>query len=216
MTHRLLPLGFLFTALVLPAAALDWQADKLTVTTAPFQSTQDVVFTFKNNSAKPVALLDLQTNCDCLDATADQKTYAPGAAGTIKARFTIGDRSGLYERIITVVTDEPASPVRLLVRIEVPEIAEVTPRSVSWAVKAEPVEKIVELTPARGLEITFNDAQATNDAFTTRLETVEAGRRYRLHLTPRSTADSASAAIRVFGRDKTGHDVVVSAYASVQ
>jgi hypothetical protein len=214
--NRPLALGCLFAAIALPAIALDWQADKLTVTTAPFQATQDVVFAFKNNSAKPVALLDLQTNCDCLDATADQKTYAPGAAGTIKARFTIGDRSGLYERIITVVTDEGTSPVRLLVRIEVPEVADLAPRSVSWPVKADATEKTVEITPATGLEITFSDAQATNDAFTTRLETVEAGKRYRLHLRPKSTADSASAAIRIFGHDKTGHDVVVSAYANVQ
>jgi len=214
--RRYFPLLPLLSALLLPAAALEWKSDKLEFTTKPFQVTQDVAFTFKNTAAKPVTLLDLQTNCDCLEATADLKTYAPGATGTIKARFTIGDRSGLYERIITVVTDEAAGPVRLLVRFEVPEISDLTPRSVSWNLKAEATEKVVEIVPAAGLEINFTEAQATNDAFTTRLETVTAGRRYRLHLQPRSTAESASAAIRVFGREKAGHDVVVSAYASVQ
>jgi hypothetical protein len=187
------------------------------VTTAPFQKTQDVVFEFRNAGSKPVTLLDLQTNCDCLDVTADQSAaYAPGASGTIKARFTIGDRSGLYERLITVVTDEATAPVRLVVRIEVPEIAEFAPRSVSWKLQETAGEKTLELASASGLEINFAEAQPTNDAFGARLETVEPGKHYRLHLTPRSTASPASAAIRVSGREKSGHDVVVSAYASVQ
>ena len=117
---------------------------------------------------------------------------------------------------MTVVTDESPDPVRLVMKIEVPEIATVTPRNVDWKVADSTAEKVVEVTSAQGLEINFTEAQATNDAFTARLETVEAGKRYRLHLKPRSTAEPASAAIRVFGREKTGHDVVVSAYASIQ
>lgn len=213
--RRLLPPAWL-AIVALPAAALDWKADALTVGTVPFQKTQDVTFEFKNNGTKPVTLLDIQTNCECLDVSVDGKTYPPGAAGTIKARFTIGDRAGLYERLITLVTDESPAPVRLLVRIEVPEVAEVSPRSVSWKVNEPAEEKIVDFTPAAGLEINFTEALATNDAFTTRLETVEPGKRYRLHLKPRSTALSASAAIRVTGREKAGHDVIVSAYASIR
>jgi hypothetical protein len=200
----------------LTGRGLQWNTDTLTVATTPFQQTQDVVFEFTNTSAKPVALVDLQTNCDCLDVSADQPTYAPGARGVLKARFTIGDRAGLYERLITVVTDESPKPVRLVVRIEVPETATASPRSVQWTVNEPPAAKTVELAPAPGLEINFAEAQATNDAFAARLETLEPGRRYRLHLTPRTTAAPASAAIRVLGREKSGRDVVVSAYASVQ
>jgi len=215
LLRPLLPGLFLLASL--PGAALEWKTETLTVATAPFQKTQDVVFEFRNAGPKPVAILDLQTNCDCLDAAADQTTaYAPGASGTIKARFTIGDRSGRYERLITVVTDEAPAPVRLVVRIEVPEIADLTPRSVSWKLHEAAGEKTLELTAAPGLAIGFAEAQPTNDAFSVRLETVEPGRRFRLHLTPRGTASPVSAAIRVSGREKNGHDVVVSAYASVQ
>lgn len=206
----------LLALLPLSAAALEWKTETLTVSTLPFQTSQDVSFEFKNNTARPVALLDLQTNCDCLAATADQKIYAPGVSGTIKARFTIGDRLGLYERSITVVTDEAASPVRLQVRIMVPEITRLIPRSLTWSLHTAAEEKSIELVPAPGLEISFTDAQATNAAFSTRLETVVAGRHYRLYLKPGSTTEPASAAIRLFGREKSGHDVVVSAYASVE
>ena len=216
MPCRRLLLAAAFALLPLSGSALEWKTNTLTLATVPFQKNQDVVFEFKNTGPKPVTLLDLQTNCDCLDATVDGKIYLSGAAGTIKARFTIGDRAGFYERLITLVTDESPVPVRLLVRIEVPDIASVSPRSVSWKLNAAAGEKTVELAPTPGLEINFTDAQATNDAFTARLETIEPGKRYRLHLKPRSTALSASTAVRVFGREKAGHDVVVSAYASIQ
>ena len=206
----------LLAVIALPCAALDWKSGVVTVTTVPFQATQDVVFEFKNSGSKPVTLLDVQTNCDCLEAGADQKIYAPGATGLIKARFTIGDRAGLHERIITLLTDESPDPVRLLVRLEVPDIAAIAPRSVVWQLHDVITEKILELTPTPGLEIAFTEVQATNEAFTASLETVAAGKHYRLHLKPRSTAQPASAAIRISGREKSGHDVIVSAYAIVQ
>ena len=217
----MLPIRLLLAALCALAATqtgatFEWKADTLTIATVPFQKTHDVVFEFKNNNPKPVTLVDLQTNCDCLDVSADQTVYAPGASGTIKARFTVGGRSGRHERLILVVTDEAPEGERLLVRIEVPETAEFTPRSVGWKLNEAADEKHLDLAPAPGLEIDFAGAQATNDVFGTRLETLETGRRYRLHLKPRSTALPASAVIRVSGREKTGHDVVVSAYAIIQ
>lgn len=158
-----------------------------------------MVFAFANRGLKPVTILELKTNCDCLAATADQKVYAPGAAG-----------------VITVLTDDGALPVRLLVRIEVPEIVTITPRSIVWQLNGPAEEKSIDLKPVPGLEIALSESQSTNNAFATRLETVEAGRHYRLHLLPRSTAQLASAAIRIFGRAKSGQNIVLSAYGNVQ
>jgi hypothetical protein len=200
----------------LPVRALEWKTKMLTVTTTPFQTTQDARFEFRNTGAKPVTIRDLETNCNCLDADTDLKVYAPGATGVVRATFTVGDRTGPYERTITVVTDETDSPVRLVLKIEVPAVASLAPSSVAWQLNEAAAEKTVELTPAPGLEISFAEAQATNEAFAVRLETVTAGRHYRLHLTPRDTTKPASAAIRIFGREKSGHDVVISAYAGVQ
>ncbi len=210
------PAAFAALALALPAMALEWKVQTITVTTTPFQSTQDVAFAFANRGTKPVTIVNLETNCDCLDASADQKVYAPGAAGVIKAQFTVGDRYGLYERIITVSTDDGAAPVRLLVKIEVPEIVTLTPRSIAWKLNGPAEEKSIDLQPVPGLEIVFSEARPTNNAFTARLETVEAGRHYRLHLLPRGTAQPVSAAIRIMGRAKSGQTVVISAYGNVQ
>lgn len=216
MRLRLPLMLLLLTLCTLPCAALDWKAQTLNFTTTPFQAEQDVIFEFTNTSSKPVTVLELETNCDCLDAAVDQKTYPPGASGMVKARFSIGDRFGLYERRIRIVTDETPEPVRLLVRIEVPEIVTITPRSVAWKIGEAVTEKSVEVQTVEGVTIRFTEAQSTSGTFSARLETIEAGRRYRVYLKPPGTTAAANAAIRISGQDKAGQPIVVSAYGNVR
>ncbi len=206
----------LFAAALLPAAALEWKAQTLDFTTAPFQATQDATFHFTNTGRKPVTILEVESNCDCLDAAADRQVYAPGATGTIKTTFHVGDRLGLYERRIKVVTDEGPEPVRLLVRIEVPELVVLTPRSVAWKLNEPATEKSVDLEVMPGLTINFTRVQPTSGDFAARIETVEAGRRYRVYLKPPVTTQPANAAFRILGQAGSGQDIVVSAYGNVR
>lgn len=199
-----------------PCAALEWKSRSLEFTTAPFQTAQEAEFHFANTSGKPVRILGVESNCDCLAAKADQAVYAPGASGTVSTRFTIGDRVGLYERRIKVVTDEGHAPVHLLLRLMVPELVVLTPRNVAWKLHEPIVEKSAELTPIPGLMIDITGVQSTNDDFTARLETIEAGRRYRVWIKPRDTTRPANAAFRLHGRAKTGQEVMVSVYGNVR
>jgi hypothetical protein len=204
------------TALPCAAWALEWKAQTLSFTTPPFQTTQAATFEFTNTSAKPVTILEVESNCDCLDAAADRQVYAPGATGTIKTNFTIGDRLGLYERRIKVLTDESPEPVRLLVRIEVPDLVVMTPRSVAWKLNEAADEKAVDLEVIPGVKINFTRVLPTSGDFNARLETLEAGRRYRVYLKPPGTGQPANAAFRIFGRAATGQEFVVSAYGNVR
>ncbi len=198
------------------AFALEWQDRTQEMRAAPLQEEIEVVFSFVNDSKKPVVVTDIQTNCDCLEAEPDRKVYQPGERGAIKALFTVGDRLGIYERTLTVQTDEGAGPVRLSLRVDVPAAAEVTPRTIEWKVNDPVGSRAVELVVAPGISINFDQAAVTSSQFSAALETVETGRRYRVAVTPRSTAVLASAAIRLRGKEKSGRDVVVSAYAYVR
>jgi hypothetical protein len=213
--HRFL-LSCLVGAAALPGIALEWQAQTLSFTTAPFQTTQAATFTFTNRGAKPVKILEVESNCDCLDAAADREVYAPGATGTIRTNFHVGDRVGLYERRIRVVTDESPQPVRLLVRIEVPDLVQLTPRSVAWKLQEPATEKLIDLTVIPGVSVTFTEVLPTSGDFAARLETLESGRRYRIHLKPPATTQPANAAFRISGRAASGQAVVVSAYGNVR
>ncbi len=218
-----MPTSFRLFALVLalgltssPLLALDWASRELAVSARPLQRTLDVQFTFRNGTAQPVTIRTVRTNCDCLEATTDKTTYAPGESGTLVARFTTGDRIGLYERAVEVVTSESAATIRLVVRIDVPAPAMVTPVNLLWPIGAEITAKPVEVRVADGLEIDFTEMFATSDHFVVRLETVTKGRFYRVHVTPAATTEFANAAIRISGRARNGDPVVVSAYANVR
>lgn len=213
-----LPFTFALTLALaaLPAFALEWKTTHLELRTAPLQKTTETFFEFTNSSDKTVTITDVESSCDCLDATASAKVIAPGASGRIHAKFTVGDRFGLYQRTIFVSTDESKVPVALTVQLDVPEFATVTPRSVEWKLGAPAAEQTVEIAVADGLELTFSTVQATSDAFAARLEIVEAGRRYRLHITPKSTQEAANAAFRLYGRTPAGQNLVLSAYGNVR
>lgn len=206
----------LFACALLPCAALDWKTRTLDFTMAPFQTTQEAVFQFTNRGAKPVRILEVESNCDCLVAEADRQVYAPGVAGVVRANFTIGDRLGLYERRIKVVTDESPEPVRLQVRIEVPELVMINPVSLAWRIKEPAMEKSVDLEVIPGLRISFIRVQTTSADFAARLETVEIGRRYRVFIRPPGTDQPANAAIRIFGQAESKQPVVVSVYGNVR
>jgi hypothetical protein len=198
------------------AAALTWASTEFAGATKPLQRTLDVAFAFKNTGAKPVAIRDVQVNCDCMTASADKQIYQPGEAGVISARFAVGDRVGVYQRSVTVVTDDSTPPQRLNVQIDVPELAAVTPRVLEWSHGAAAEEKSVEVTVEESIQINFAEIFVSADSFRARIETLEPGRRYRMLVKPVSTADAASAAIRLKGKAGTGEDVVVSAYANVR
>lgn len=200
----------------LPAFALEWKTTHLELRTAPLQKTTETFFEFTNSSDKTVTITGVESSCDCLDATASAKVIAPGASGRIHAKFTVGDRFGLYQRTIFVSTDESKVPVALTVQLDVPEFATVTPRSVEWKLGTPAAEQTVEIAVADGLELTFSTVQATSDAFAARLETVEAGRRYRLHVTPKTTQEAANAAFRLYGQTPAGQNLVLSAYGNVR
>ncbi len=210
---------FLVAALALSGVrllGLEWASDRFEGRPAPLQATLDVAFAFRNGSSRPVTLRSIQSNCDCLQVGASKTTLSPGESGVVTARFTVGDRIGLYERTITVVSDDTAEPKRLLVRIDVPEAAAATPNILEWRLGAAAEEKIVTVRVATGLKIDFREATPSNSGFRVRLETVEAGELYRLHISHAATHAAANAAIRVRGTASTGQTVLVSAYANVR
>ncbi len=200
----------------LPVLALEWKTQQLTLKAAPLQKSAETSFEFTNSSAKAVTILGIDTSCDCTEATPSALTFAPGASGRITARFTLGDRQGVYDRTITVTTDEAKEPVSLHVQLAVPELASLTPRSLEWKLNGAAESRFIEIRVADGLELTLSSVQPTSDFFTSRLETIAPGHHYRLHLTPRHTREAANAAFRIYAKAGTGQDIVLSAYGNVR
>ncbi len=213
----LTPFCLLFSVFaVVPAFALEWKAKESSVKAAPLQRTAETSFEFTNTSAKTVTILGVDTSCDCTEAAPNAQTYAPGASGRITARFHLGDRQGVFERMITITTDEAKEPVTLRVQLDVPELATLTPRSVDWKLNGPAWEKAVDIVIADGVELNVTTVLPTSGLFNHRLETVEAGRHYRLYLSPQNTKEVSNAAFRIYAKAKDGQDLVFSAYGNVR
>jgi len=204
-------------ALIGPLSALEWDEKSKSAKLGPLVSEFEVKFAFANKSAHPVRILHVDTNCDCLSAAPDKRVLKPGEQGVLRANFTVGDRVGLYERAITVLTDESAQPQRLIVRVEVPEIATVSPRTLEWSIgdrDATERPSLVEVAP--GLVVEFPEVGYSAPGFKARVEPIQGGGKYRVWIKPDTTATAASVAVRLIGREKSGRSVVVSVYASVR
>ena len=199
-----------------PALALDWKTQHLLIKAAPLQHTADTAFEFTNSGAQPVTILGVETSCDCLEAAPSAQIIAPGASGRITAKFHFGDRHGVYERIITVATDEAPRPVVLRVQLDVPEPASLTPRVLEWKLRGPADAQTIEIAIAPDIELSITGVQPTSEVFTARLETVEPGRRYRLYVAPQHTRAAASAAFRLHATSPTGQPLVLSAYGNVR
>jgi len=211
-----LAFAFLAGLAAVPALALDWKSTTAVIKSAPLQRIAETAFDFTNTGSRPVAILSVDVSCDCTEATPSAQTFAPGASGQIHVRFHFGDRTGQYERTITISTDEAREPVTLRVQLDVPELATLTPRSVDWKLNGPAWEKIVDIVITDGLELTVTTVLPTSGLFNHRLETVAAGRHYRLYLSPLSTKEVSNAAFRIYAKAKDGQDLVFSAYGNVR
>jgi len=200
----------------LPAFALDWKTQHLSLTAVPLQHQVEAEFPFTNAGDKTVTIKSVDTSCDCLEAVPSAQTFAPGEHGSIKARFNLRGAFGVLQRMIVVSTDDGQPATLLTVELTVPEIATLTPRAVEWKVNAPATEATIDIVSAAGVELDIRTVKPTSNAFRHRLEVIEPGRHFRLLITPADMTKSANAAFRVYARAANGEEVVVNAYANVR
>lgn len=129
MNHRLRlglrPWGIAFALLaMLPSArALDWEKTAIAVTAERGAEVVRTRFEFKNPTKKPVHILEVRTFCGCTEAAISSSDVAAGESGFIHVLFTIGTRTGVQEKELMVLTDDSATPMKLKLRVTIPEKA---------------------------------------------------------------------------------------------
>lgn len=105
----------------LPLHALEWERTLIEAKPAAGSEVVRVQFSYRNASEKVVRILGVSTSCGCTEASADASEVAPRGAGVLHVLFTIGQRSGPQEKVITVATDDAKQPVKLVLKVALPE-----------------------------------------------------------------------------------------------
>lgn len=191
-SHRRLPLfaaALLAFALPVRAESLQWKQKTVELTVDARQEKIETTFSFQNTGAKRVTIQAAKPDCDCTVAELANKIFEPGERGELKVVFNLGGRVGFQEKLIAVTTDDaPDAPAMLTLRVNIPELVDLTPRLLVWAVGEEAKEKAVDILLATAPGMSVAEIRIGAPGIETRLETIRADRQYRLFVKPTSTA----------------------------
>jgi hypothetical protein len=109
-----------FFVILCSAHALEWEQTVVSVTPKAGADVVLATFAFKNTSSTKVRVLGITTSCSCTEAQPSASEIPAGGSGQIEALFTIGQRHGPQEKEITVLTDESKTPIKLVLKVDLP------------------------------------------------------------------------------------------------
>ncbi len=205
--------ALLFLAAAAPAfAGLAWEKTRETFTATPGQVMIRAAYPFKNTGNKTVTITGLVSSCSCTTAGLTKTAYAPGEGGAITAAFAVGERTGLQTKTIRVTTDD-GTVQELVLQGEIPELLRIQPPFVYWKTGSAPEEKTVELEAMGPLKIL--SATSGNPDIEVRLEPVEEGKRYRLHLKPKRTSAPLNTTIELKTDPAPGKGIRFRVFAGI-
>lgn len=181
-------------------AGLTWETTYREVRVPGNQREVLADFGFKNETGSPLGISSIQTSCGCTVAKVDRKEVSPGEAAAVHVRFDIGSRKGEQVKSVVVRTSDRTSQT-LVLRVLIQDPVSFSQKEFTWAAGAQAVPKdsIVEVDPASGARLL--GVESLNDQFDARLEEIEAGCRYRLLVTPRSTQTPVTGSLKVLVED---------------
>lgn len=179
-------------------AGLVWEREDVVVPLAKGETVARARFGFRNAGDRVVVISQLRPGCHCLTATAAVTQVAPGGSGQVDVAVDTTGREGRMTRDLLVYTDDqPDRPTGLRVTVEIPEPVALETKLVTWALNAEPTTRSLVVTVAEPGVARVDAVRTVGDAFAAVLVESETRGRYRLELTPRSTAEPLQSAIRV-------------------
>ncbi len=179
------------------AAQLAFEAHSVTVTAEPGASEVPVYFPFVNEGDEPVTILGMDTTCGCTTSELEKLHYEPGESGRIEAVLKAGPRSGVQQQHVRVRTDNPRAPEHhLTLRVQIPELIELSGRMLYWRVGDDPDPKSVRVRVAHSEPIHITEVLTPpRSDFTVELKEVEKGRAYELIATPNSTESRSATSV---------------------
>jgi hypothetical protein len=176
---------------------LVWEQTQLELHPAIGDDTAVGHFKYENKGDKPIAIKSVTTSCGCTAASAKQ-TAAPGEKGEVTATFKIGDRVGLQQKAITVLTDDAAHPsTTLSLKVDIPQLLEFQPVFVFWQAGEDPKPKTIVAKVGAGISIKGLDVSSPSQDFVAKVEPGSSASEFRINIEPRQTTNAAAATFTI-------------------
>jgi hypothetical protein len=178
-------------------AELTWDARRIELAPSVFETAADAKFGFVNSGDQPVIIESAKSSCGCTIPKLEKNTYAPGERGEIVAHFNIGDRRGIQNVAIQVAIRGKQAPDVLSLVLKIPIPASVTPSMLVWGKDESNAAKTIMVEAMEGLPLRVEKVQPSNADFDTSVETEQEGAKYRIVVTPKSTARSSVTVLNI-------------------
>jgi len=159
-------------------------------------------FVFTNHSDKAVRVVKFDSACSCMAVKIkDGKLlYAPGESGLLRADFDMGNFSGTVDKVVALWLDddpEDKPSVTLTVRVHIPVLVSLEPKTLSWDLNGSAEPRTVSITMNDAAPIRVKAVTSSSPAFKLELKTIEEGKRYDLVVTPTEIGSPGLGILRI-------------------
>lgn len=183
----------------LQAGNLVFETKLIEVTATPDQElvVADFAFTAEGGQAD---IERYDAPCSCLEAQISNNgklVWEEGESGTVRGLFEVGNFRGTVDKEISVIMTN-GTRHDLTVRMTMPELLVIEPKTLKWRQGEEPLPKSFDIKAGSDEKVKILGLEGTNEEkFPYLLETLEEGLHYRLTVIPSSTAERGMGVIRI-------------------
>src|SRR3984893_16163858 len=197
VTVKVLIVAVMFSSASAARSELVWEKTELELHPAVGDETAVGHFKYQNKGDKQIAIKSVTTSCGCTAASAKQSAD-PGEKGEVTATFKIGDRTGLQQKAINVVTDDPTHPTTaLMLKVTIPTLLELQPTFVFWQSGEEPKPKTIIEKAGAGVSIKGLDVVSSLPDFTAKVEPGKTKGEFLINIEPRQTTQATMATLTI-------------------
>jgi len=158
----------------------------------------DAVFKYENKGDIPVHIKAVKPSCGCTTAALAKNDVAPGEKGEITATFSIGDRSGLQVKTVSVETDDPKAPQTVLTfKANIAQALEVTPNLVFWQANEAAKPKTIIAKAGKGVTIKKVEVVSSSGDFTAKVEPGSTAGEFKIQVQPKDTTKPLNASLTI-------------------
>ena len=182
------------------AGDLKFEKKVIEVLAEPDQEMVTADFAFKSSGKGPAEIKRYDAPCSCLEAQISdggRLKWEEGEEGTVRGLFKVGNFRGTVDKQISVIMVDGTSH-DLTVRMTMPELVKIEPKTLKWAEGAKPEKQSFDITISEEYPLDILGITGTNDEkFPFELETIVEGKHYKLSVTPTDTTVRGFGLLRI-------------------
>jgi hypothetical protein len=187
-------------------AALTWETTAADLHPTLTDKTAVAHFKYKNTSDKPVKITSVHPSCGCTTAALAKDVVAPNESGEILATFNIGDRWGVQNKTISVMTDsDEGQPTVLKLTATIPRLLEIAPVFIYWSANDVLKPKTITAKVGGDFPVTQLKVTSTDKSLATEVVPDPEAKEFRVIVTPQEAGRPISATLKIepdFPKDK--------------